>query len=329
MSTKKDKEDLVRILISDAIGQIFLCNMLASVSEGLFDRVRLHTLLGHLLHWFQSDRASFTSATSVIGAINKIASGFTSYTSDRCLLACRVSDPKPHASRYAHVCRSDTITTHWRLDNVTSDPDLFLEPTPRRGEEDRYQEVLEAVNDKIREDPNMIEASATLGYDVPVRSLLGLAWITSEDKITSIGSSGDKIRDALGLIDSKPDTFHVVVVFDSINLGAHPIARPTFADGGNTRFRVVPDEPAPRDWGITVDLGKFATGEAIVDGLPERVIPPISLRTITPEFRAVGWVTTTRGTMANDSDAMFVQRLLKNVSLGKSKLKKEILKLFK
>ena len=324
MSTE---EDLVKILTSDAIGQIFSCNMLASVSEGLLDRVRLHTLVGYLLHWFQSDRASFTSATSVIGAINKIASGFTSYTSDRCLLACRVSDPKPHASRYAHVCRSDTITTYW-LDDVASDPDLFLEPAPRRGEEDRYQEALEAVNDKIRDDPNMIKASVTLGYEVPVRSLLGLGWITSEDKITSIWNSGDRVRDALGLIDCKPDTFHVVVIFDSTKLGTHPIARPTFADGGNTRFRVIPDAPAPLGWGVTVDLDQFAAGKAIVDGLPERVIPPVFLRTITPEFRLVGWVTTTRGDTAKDSDAEFAQRLLKGVSLSKSKLKNEILKLF-
>jgi hypothetical protein len=76
----------------------------------------------------------------------------------------------------------------------------------------------------------------------------------------------------------------------------------------------VPDEPASRDWGTTVDLGKFAAGEAIVDGLPERVISPVLLRTITPEFRAVDWVTTTRGDTAKDSDAEFAKRLLKDVS---------------
>lgn len=87
---------------------------------------------------------------------------------------------------------------------------------------------------------------------------------------------------------------------------------------------------------MTVDLGKFAAGKAIVDGLPERVIPPVLLRTITPEFRAVGWVTTTRGDTAKDSDTEFAKRLLKDVSkrllkdvsLSKSELNNEILKLF-
>lgn len=318
------EEDLARILTSDAVGTIFACNMLASVRENLFDQDRLQIVLGYLLQWFKTERASFTSATSVIGAINRITSGFTAYTTERCLLACPVSDLVPHASRYAHACRSDLLTTCW-LD-VDSDPDLFLEPAPRKGEEILYGEALEAINEKIRNEPNVIKANASLGFEVPTESLLGLGWVISEDRLSSHWNSGDRVRDVLGLIDLKPDTFHIVLVFDSSKLGTHPMARPTFADGGNTRFRITPDVPGLPDWGMTVDLGQFAAGETIVDGLPERVIPPIALRTLVPQFKAIGWVTTMRGTTDKDSDVVFAQRLLKGSSLPE--LEKSILRLF-
>lgn len=87
-------------------------------------------------------------------------------------------------------------------------------------------------------------------------------------------------RDALGLINRQQNDLLVRYRFDAGSvrmLAGDEVARPTFADLGNERFRVRHNskrgrEFASQGWGATVHLGKLAQRpRAPVTGLPERV----------------------------------------------------------
>ena len=94
------------------------------------------------------------------------------------------------------------------------------------------------------------------------------------------------------------------------------VVRPTFADGGNTRFAsflagVGPEDNNSHNWGTTVHLGKLAENSAEVSGLPERVSSAVAV--VGGAFRPsyLGTVVNTRGvTVGVDDDAAFAERLL-------------------
>jgi hypothetical protein len=162
-----------------------------------------------------------------------------------------------------------------------------LPQTPQTvDEEDEYIKVLQ----EIASTPGWFDGAASLGKPFPMPMY---CWFTSTDALhkcflacDSTETKGTRTRDVLGLIDGKAGECRLEIQFlaSSLeNVGGVIIARPSFADRGNTRFAAVQNGRRPRlyhalGWGTTVDLRKVAEGNPDIEGLPERVcsaLPPL------------------------------------------------------
>lgn len=298
-------------LLSDARGKCFALNMIDSVQIGRFPRENLQRLIRDVLVEYQADKESVKTSASAIGLINRVASGFLADASEKHVMAGYIAtDAKPNG-KLAHALRSQTLA--WWLSGI-SDPHLIPETKPSSTPDgiSAYEILINAINKEIaNSSESVFDADKTLGYEVPARAFIGLAWLTQEPTLPSPPVTGDDIRDALGLETAITD-YQLLLICDAVNLGRHMTARPTFADGGNSRFRIIPDSSAnDPSWGTTVHLGKLSKGDASVDGMPERVAEKVPLRTLKPEFRPIGWVEAKRGDTVNDSDDAFMERLLR------------------
>lgn len=145
-----------------------------------------------------------------------------------------------------------------------------------------------------------------------------------------------KARDALGLIDTKNNTYLLTLHFPAAQLRAIrglKIARPGFADMGNKRFAAYLGKTAESvykdKWGLTVHLGKVKGAAAQkIGGVPERICSPIPLSQIGSSInvKSLGWVAGNRGlSVGIDDDAVFVARLCGRSKLGN--IKRNLLKI--
>lgn len=133
-------------------------------------------------------------------------------------------------------------------------------------------------------------------------------WLTT-DRFGSDGNfpdygedSATRARDELGL-ECKAGACLVQLKFQGAELRSLPgleVARPSFCDLGNTRFRVgqrspVADRYAQAGWGATVHMGKLAAGKSTdFTGVPERVTTPLPLSSISKvDVQCLGRVSTT------------------------------------
>lgn len=165
------------------------------------------------------------------------------------------------------------------------------------------------------------ESMATLGRPFP-NALY--CWFTLTQRLSQLAKTksasttrATTVRDVLGLIHIEDGEYRLEVSFPGQSLNGLPnltVARPTFADGGNTRFAAFQEGAAcesnhSRGWGTTVDLGRLAASERDMCGLPERVSTAIP---ISPSFivEYLGRVSGTRGLSAGvDDHSAFEKRL--------------------
>jgi len=179
------------------------------------------------------------------------------------------------------------------------------------------------------------QATGTLGKPFPYPSHVWLTHISLlEAEILadkSHSTKATKIRDALGLIDTRDNTYLLSLQFSAANLLSITnlkMARPSFADNGNKRFAVYLNkngESVYREkWGLTVNLGKLkAVPHQVINGVPERICKAIPLSTIGAEIQVqpIGWVVGNRGEEVGiDDDLAFIDRLRGRSNLNNIRL---------
>ncbi|HWY20837.1 MAG TPA: hypothetical protein VNX26_06415 [Candidatus Acidoferrum sp.] len=193
-----------------------------------------------------------------------------------------------------------------------------LDHAPRTPDEAR--EYVDELR-KITSTAGWSEPGATLGKPFPEPLYCWFTLTTSLARSVSKKSpsvtKATEARDALGLIDSVDGEHRLEISFPAKLLKSSPdliTARPTFADGGNSRFAAFQDGTVAqtnnsRGWGTTVHLEKLAKGDRDLSGLPERVSNsvPVSPTTFTATY--LGRVEGTRGLFAADDHATFEARL--------------------
>ncbi|WP_295390688.1 hypothetical protein [uncultured Thiodictyon sp.] len=302
------------LLFSDDRGVCLACNILDSLQEGLFPLDRFRRLMESVRSELERDRSNVRTTTDLTGLISRVASGFSAAQPEKHLMVATISSPVP-GQRLAHALKSETLT---RWVGHMANPDLIPEPVPPRSDPglDAYQRTIQAINDAIAQDPSQVfAADANIGYEVPAQCLVSHVWFTREDVLVEHLASGDDLRDVLGL-ETPLEKYQMLAVFDDTEPNRCGVARPTFADGGNSRFRVKPDQATSTDWGTTVHLGKLQNGSPEIDGAPERIAAMMSLRALNLEFRPVGWVLYPRDTSSRASHADFAERLLRGRERG-------------
>ena len=142
---------------------------------------------------------------------------------------------------------------------------------------------------------------------------------TTTPHVVGIDDATDA-RDSLGLIDNQKDA---VLVRYSIEAAAayHSVigdmAVPTFADVGNTRFRVRDKSVRARmyrsqEWGSTVNLASLPKHRRLrVTGLPERVSRALKIREQSVlRAEVLGFVSCNRGSTPHDNDDAFATYLI-------------------
>lgn len=152
---------------------------------------------------------------------------------------------------------------------------------------------------EVTADPAWVKSAAVLGKPLPTPSN---CWITSDrfgknaDAPEYTDDPATQARDELGLIDNGDDGFLLRLSFLASSTAKIPyneLARPVFADLGNSRFRVRHSssravEFATHGWGATTHLGKFGDSTySDSTGVCERVssaLPVADLEFLTVEF---------------------------------------------
>ena len=120
--------------------------------------------------------------------------------------------------------------------------------------------------------------------------MLILLWVARRDGASPRGvipgsqEWATRLRDGLGLSHVRA-LDHIVSVSINASMmapGSIRSARPTFADGGNDRFRIRRDGTgSDENWGLTVDLhvldDNSHSGTVNINGAPEQVCAPLSV----------------------------------------------------
>jgi hypothetical protein len=134
------------------------------------------------------------------------------------------------------------------------------------------------------------------------------------------GGVATAVRDTLGLINVGAHTYLVSLRFETRSiqgLTGLKMARPVFADLGNSRFAIYLNKSAESayadHWGLTVNLARLCkVPRAPINGVPERITSPIPLEIIGSSIGVapLGWTIGARGDkLGMDDDDTFVERL--------------------
>lgn len=200
-------------------------------------------------------------------------------------------------------------------------PVLPLEPKPGDDASERaYRNALARVTSR----KGWYNPTGTLGKPFPDPRhvwITELAYLDTEIKADpNSDTEATKVRDALGLVDTRENTYLLSVRFSAAHLHGLKglkMSRPGFADQGSKRFAVYLGKTAESayrgHWGMTTHLGKLkAKRRQAINGVPERVCAPIPLPSVAHSMTIMplGWVLSSRGEEAGvDDDKAFIGRL--------------------
>ncbi|MGO9313241.1 MAG: hypothetical protein ACLQDI_10950 [Syntrophobacteraceae bacterium] len=248
---------------------------------------------------------------------------------------------QPRKNRVAFVHQYEP---HGDIDSVTFHKLYGKEPPKTVEESVLYRRMLKDVTSR----KNWYNLSGFLGKPYPDPNhvwFFELSGIKNGIKATP-GTDGyaTEVRDALGLIDVKANTYLLAIQFfceDLHRITNLKMARPGFADLGNRRFAVclndISGDVYKNNWGLTVHLGKLRANppQKAIDGIPERICSPIPLSNIADsiDVAPLGWVISNRGEETGvDDDPSFIGRLLGCAILTRieqdiSHIKRDILKI--
>lgn len=283
-------ESFLRAAEGTPLGRVLLVNMLDSLKAGLVPALRLREFL--LACALTHEGMSSMPATAVA---EDVAMGRGADRRPHLRLARRTFTEDDDAS-LSTTLKTDTLFRFFISDDYKlglSPVVLPANPVDSPSGLQEYRELLAAVVS----DPRWFRPGATVGRPLPEPYN---CWLTSDEfGLDRTGphygdDNGTAARDALGLIDNIDGCFLVRLTFRAAEVAAVAgleVARPTFTDLGNARFRVGQTslratQFAAAGWGATVHLGKRAanptgdaTGESerVASGIPLAAIPGVSI----------------------------------------------------
>ena len=310
------EDAVIDSLLAGVAGQIAACNMVASVQRGLVRPAMVADVFAMLAKL--AAREDFARSTDAVGALLEIRDGeWPDVDPGGVVAAMWLAGNRPAADDdfVGGVTTVTGIPVLRRLLGAAEERFMAQGLTmaasttdPESAEDVAFWQRCDPALRRFRVDPD-----ATLGRPDEV------LWFTRRQAFADglrpeAGSgSAQRARDLLGL-DKEVGEVLVAVHFPAAALRGS--ARPTFFDGiAHSRFRAWPDgreAQADMTWGRTVDLRAFEDGAESMDGIPERVAPPVpgdrSPGGIEAEFEMLGRVERETGTDAT-ADAEFAARL--------------------
>lgn len=321
MALKDEIRRFLSLLEGDATGSIMLANLLDSCDEGLVppDLARIF-----LEECSQTAAASpGKTGTAIFREVSQRKTPGSSPTPKFLRLAKRPATPADGTTLSNVVSAVSFIRYH--VDKTRPSLGVALPSVPLDSSSRGVRQMDSFVR-KVTARPNWFTSTASLGRPLPEASNCWLSTNAFPDSRKPLpypagSTEADKARDTLGLIDSRHTDQHLIrYMFDAARAwdiaGPH-IARPTFADLGNDRFRVKHLSQRGRalasaGWGSTIDLGRLAHPKMPSTGRPERVVSALPLRDLT-SLQVVYLQATTlaRGSSSSDNDLAFARSILR------------------
>lgn len=303
---------MIGLLCSEPLGQIVGSNIVDARANNLVDDGMLKAFLENCVLSYTEDRVKTTE--ELVAQFIKTARGLLPQDpkTRRCFSFMCTKRTRAMATwrEFSTVTELGTFKKHLVSDSAVKGHASFLtNPDPA-------DPMLAVAIATLNGRPGIYQRGARLGggknamfWIAPARKLEELrARLTPQDL-------GDAVRDLLGLVHYEADRVLVEIRFPNEKVTSRRHARPTFADAGeHRRFRTLPDGAEARrrpGWGHTVDLKRLFRGDAVIDGIPERVVAPLEFDdSLNPRFEFAGASRTTRGSTSDDNDAAFASRIL-------------------
>jgi hypothetical protein len=302
-------------------GRALTVNILDSHTEGLHSA---STLQGFLLECVRTYEAGTISEGDVFSIVEAVSLGYG--VGQRSYLRQFKQRPffPTDKQRLSSTMKTESFSRFLvdpRYKDGGSGLPVVLPPVPGRSPSGMldYEKRLADVTSN----PAWYAPTATIGRPLPYPSN---CWITTDffgpdpDAPPYEGNPATKARDELGLVDYGAGSCLLTLSFSASSLATLipcELARPTFSDLGNSRFRVSPSsdraaEYAELGWGAAVHLGKFRARPFVdATGASERVstsLPVSALKSLTVKY--LGRVEQDRGTTAQlDDDDVFAEVL--------------------
>jgi hypothetical protein len=319
-------KNFLELLQNTHRGRAMTVNMLDSHSHGLFSISNLRDFLVDCARTYESRTGSSANVASIVEDVScGHGIGMRSYLRQFPQPMFSATDPQLLANTLKTESFSRFLVDP-RYKSASSGLPVALPATPINSPNAILE--YESRLAELTSDPAWFSPTATIGRPLPYPSN---CWITSNlfgagRDAPSYGSDrATEARDELGLIDHREGTFLLRLTFRASSVAALSscqIARPTFSDLGNSRFRVSQSssraaEYAAAGWGATVHLGKFGeTTFPDATGVSERVsssLPLSGLSGLAVGF--LGRVEGDRGLLPKiDDDEAFAQ----NLELGRT-----------
>jgi len=238
---------------------------------------------------------------------------------------CRVDHSPLSGSTSAIATTMDSITFH---KYIVKRPKTIIKSTlldKPKSHDATDEKIYRDALAKMTSGKGWPRNNATLGKPFPDPKHV---WFTDASHIeaeikthANTDTDATKVRDALGLITTKGDTYLLSLQFPSnvlCSISNLRMARPGFADLGNKRYVLYLNKHAENvyrnNWGLTVHLRKLRrVPPEFINGVPERICSPIPLSVVETslEVKPLGWVVSNRGEeIGIDDDNAFIKRLL-------------------
>lgn len=322
----------------ELFGRMFLANLWACYEEKMVERPDVAKFLSICATlWDDAQAASPAASSDLRDLISNVCRGAPSFGSENFLRANRQLAAPPPASRFTTVVSLETFSVHHVDKNSRVLRGPLTSPRPKLSAADlaKCREEIEYVTKK----DSWVKPGATLGNP----SIPDNCWVSFDDHdegeaaavLRAALRTADDARDELGLIHREIDDHLVALAFDAqaaASITDFEMARPTFADLGNSRFCVQPccdrgREMATNGWGCTFHLKHFAERLREPTGLPERVTSAMPLSQLGRiRVRYLGAITLERGKGVEDNDDAFLAHLLGSRSIDD--IKTNILRTF-
>jgi hypothetical protein len=274
-----------------------MVNMLDSHTHGLYSSSNLQAFLLDCVRTYETGTVSPANVASIVEDVSSgYGVGKRSYLRQSKQTAFSSTDPQRLSSTIKTESFFGFLLDKRYKDGASGLP-VVLPPIPASSPSGILDYKKRLAD--ITSDTAWYDATAAIGRPLPDPSN---CWITTDlfgPDVSAPSYTGDpatEARDELGLVDYGDGSFLLRLSFQASSLAKLKpceLARPSFSDLGNSRFRVSQSsrhatEYAAAGWGATVHLGKFGD-KAFVDstGASERVatsLPLSALDGLTVEF---------------------------------------------
>jgi len=253
MNEREKILEILDILNHDDRGRIVLCNILASIEEGIISRRAIKDFFKHCVHRYRIIGTHSPNSESIIKIFESVALNF--------LFHCKQS---PCDKEMIHITTYENFTENFVDDGSLSHGHTFIPAVWSFVDEPFLREIID-------EREISYSNNACFGGN-PHRPFF---WIAPAEDISSDSFPG-QIRNLLGLIHYN-NVILIKFIIKANDIKGKIQARPTFIEGGSHRRFRIRHNGLSKNWGYAVNLELLARGTTDIDGAREKVVEPTPL----------------------------------------------------